>query len=174
MSHNVCFSTYAVPMIIGEVRRHLRDNSSVRVSRSTRDTAYRTLRTKEELIAKLDREPSVTELAESMGAPREDVVVAMEAIVDPLSFSEPVYNDGGDAILVMNQISSPRDSDKNWIDEIILKDAARRLSKRERRILSLRFIKGKTQTEVAEGIGISQAQVSRLEKSALNEIKRQL
>lgn len=173
-SHNVCFSTYAVPMIIGEVRRHLRDNSAVRVSRSIRDTAYRALRAKEELTVKLDREPTVTELAENMGVPREEVVIAMEAIVDPLSFSEPVYNDGGDAILVMDQISSPRDSDENWIDEIMLKDAIHRLSERERYILSLRFIKGHTQTEVAEEIGISQAQVSRLEKSALNEIKRQL
>ena len=172
--HGVCFSTYAVPMIIGEVRRHLRDNSAVRVSRSIRDTAYRALRAKEELLTKLGREPSVTELAEKMGVPREDVVIAMEAIVDPLSFSEPIYNDGGDAILVMDQISSPRDSDENWIDEIMLKDAIRNLPDRERLILSLRYIKGRTQTEVAAEIGISQAQVSRLEKSALAEIKRQL
>ena len=161
-------------MIIGEVRRHLRDNSAVRVSRSIRDTAYRALRAKEELLTKLGREPSVTELAEKMGVPREEVVIAMEAIVDPLSFSEPVYNDGGDAILVMDQISSPRDSDENWIEEIMLKDAIRALSPRERRILSLRYAKGRTQTEVAAEIGISQAQVSRLEKSALEEIKRQL
>ena len=172
--HGVCFSTYAVPMIIGEVRRHLRDNSAVRVSRSIRDTAYRALRAKEELLTKLGREPSVTELAEKMDVPREEVVIAMEAIVDPLSFSEPVYNDGGDAILVMDQISSPRDSDENWIEEIMLKDAIKNLSPRERHILSLRYIKGKTQTEVAAEIGISQAQVSRLEKSALNGIKKQL
>ncbi len=173
-SHNVCFSTYAVPMIIGEVRRHLRDNSAVRVSRSIRDTAYRSLKTKEELITSLGREPSVTELAEKMGIPREEVVIAMEAIVDPLSFSEPIYNDGGDAILVMDQISSPLDNDENWIEEIMLKDAIRKLSDRERLILSLRFMKGKTQTEVASEIGISQAQVSRLEKNALSEIKRQI
>ena len=172
--HGVCFSTYAVPMIIGEVRRHLRDNSAVRVSRSIRDTAYRALRAKEELLTKLGREPSVTELAEKMGVPREEVVIAMEAIVDPLSFSEPIYNDGGDAILVMDQISSPRDSDENWIDEIMLKDAIKNLSPRQRHILSLRYIKGRTQTEVAAEIGISQAQVSRLEKSALAEVKRQL
>ena len=173
-AHGVCFSTYAVPMIIGEVRRHLRDNSAVRVSRSIRDTAYRALRAKEELLTKLGREPSVTELAEKMGVPREEVVIAMEAIVDPLSFNEPIYNDGGDAILVMDQISSPRDSDENWIEEIMLKDAIRSLPERERLILSLRYAKGKTQTEVAAEIGISQAQVSRLEKSALEEIKRQL
>ena len=172
--HGVCFSTYAVPMIIGEVRRHLRDNSAVRVSRSIRDTAYRALRAKEELLTKLGREPSVTELAEKMGVPREEVVIAMEAIVDPLSFNEPIYNDGGDAILVMDQISSPRDSDENWIDEIMLKDAIKNLSPRQRHILSLRYIKGRTQTEVAAEIGISQAQVSRLEKSALAEVKRQL
>ncbi|MBQ9558261.1 MAG: RNA polymerase sporulation sigma factor SigG [Clostridia bacterium] len=172
--HGVCFSTYAVPMIIGEVRRHLRDNSAVRVSRSIRDTAYRALRAKEELLTKLGRDPSVTELAEKMGIPCEEVVIAMEAIVDPLSFSEPIYNDGGDAILVMDQISSPRDSDENWIEEIMLKDAIKNLSPRERHILSLRYIKGRTQTEVAAEIGISQAQVSRLEKSALNEIKKQL
>ena len=173
-SHNVCFSTYAVPMIIGEVRRHLRDNSAVRVSRSIRDTAYRSLRAKEELITALGREPSVTELAEKMQIPREDIVIAMEAIVDPLSFSEPIYNDGGDAILVMDQISSPLDNDENWIEEIMLKDAISKLSERERLILSLRFMKGKTQTEVASEIGISQAQVSRLEKNALSEIKRQI
>ena len=132
-SHNVCFSTYAVPMIIGEVRRHLRDNSAVRVSRSIRDTAYRSLRAKEELITALGREPSVTELAEKMQIPREDIVIAMEAIVDPLSFSEPIYNDGGDAILVMDQISSPLDNDENWIEEIMLKDAISKLSERERR-----------------------------------------
>ena len=172
--HGVCFSTYAVPMIIGEVRRHLRDNSAVRVSRSIRDTAYRALRAKEELLTQLGRDPSVTELAEKMGIPCEEVVIAMEAIVDPLSFSEPIYNDGGDAILVMDQISSPRDSDENWIEEIMLKDAIKNLSPRERHILSLRYIKGRTQTEVAAEIGISQAQVSRLEKSALNEIKKQL
>ena len=172
--HGVCFSTYAVPMIIGEVRRHLRDNSAVRVSRSIRDTAYRAMRAKEELLTKLGREPSVTELAEKMDVPREEVVIAMEAIVDPLSFSEPIYNDGGDAILVMDQISSPRDSDENWIEEIMLKDAINNLSPRQRHILSLRYIKGRTQTEVAAEIGISQAQVSRLEKSALNEIKKQL
>ena len=173
-AHGVCFSTYAVPMIIGEVRRHLRDNSAVRVSRSIRDTAYRALRAKEELLTKLGRDPSVTELAEKMGIPCEEVVIAMEAIVDPLSFSEPIYNDGGDAILVMDQISSPRDSDENWIEEIMLKDAIKNLSPRQRHILSLRYIKGRTQTEVAAEIGISQAQVSRLEKSALNEIKKQL
>jgi RNA polymerase sporulation-specific sigma factor len=173
-SHGVCFSTYAVPMIIGEVRRHLRDNSAVRVSRSIRDTAYRALRAKEELLTKLGREPSVTELAEKMNVPREEVVIAMEAIVDPLSFSEPIYNDGGDAILVMDQISSPRDSDENWIEEIMLKDAINNLSPRQRHILSLRYIKGRTQTEVAAEIGISQAQVSRVEKNAINRIKKEL
>ena len=152
----------------------MRDNSAVRVSRSIRDTAYRSLRAKEELITALGREPSVTELAEKMQIPREDIVIAMEAIVDPLSFSEPIYNDGGDAILVMDQISSPLDNDENWIEEIMLKDAISKLSERERKIIEMRFYRNKTQMEIAESIGISQAQVSRLEKGALERMRKEI
>lgn len=166
----VRFSTYAVPMIIGEVRRYLRDNNSVRVSRSMRDTAYRAIQAREALSNKLDREPTVEEIAKELDMKKENVVIALEAIVEPVSLYEPVYNDGGEAIYVMDQIGDRNTAD-SWMDEILLRDAIRRLSDREKRILNLRFMLGKTQTEVANEVGISQAQVSRLEKGALKKIK---
>lgn len=169
-SHDVRFSTYAVPMIIGEIRRHLRDNNSVRVSRSMRDTAYRAIQAKEKLSNELQREPTVEEIAKELGIKKEAVVIALEAIVEPVSLYEPVYNDGGDAIYVMDQISDHNTTD-SWIDEILVKQAIENLSQREKRILNLRFMLGKTQTEVAQEVGISQAQVSRLEKGVLKKIK---
>ena len=173
VDQGVQFSTYGVPMIIGEVRRFLRDNNSVRVSRSLRDTAYRVLQVRDRLIAESQREPTVEQIAKELGIPREEVVFAMDAIVDPVSLYEPVYSDGGDTIYVMDQIGD-RNDDCNWLDEIALKEAIGNLSDREKRILSLRFFQGKTQMEVASEIGISQAQVSRLEKGALTRIKSQL
>ena len=170
INQNVRFSTYAVPMIIGEIRRYLRDNNPVRVSRSMRDTAYHAMQAKERLTNRLNREPTVEEIAEEMGIKKEEVVLALEAIVDPISLYEPVYSDGGDTIYVMDQIGDSND-DSSWIDEITLKEAIRNLGDREKKILALRFLKGKTQMEVAAEIGISQAQVSRLEKSALLRIK---
>lgn len=169
-SQNVRFSTYAVPMIIGEIRRYLRDNNSMRVSRSMRDTAYKAMQVKERLVNEHQREPSVEEIAKELDMKKEDVVLALEAIVEPVSLYEPVYSDGGDTIYVMDQVGDQND-DRNWIDEILLKEEISNLSPREKRILSLRFMKGKTQMEVAQEIGISQAQVSRLEKGALNRIK---
>lgn len=166
----VRFSTYAVPMIIGEVRRYLRDNNAVRVSRSMRDTAYRAIQVRESLANKLDREPTVEEIAKELNMKKENVVIALEAIVEPVSLYEPVYNDGGEAIYVMDQIGDKNTAD-SWMDEILLRDSIRGLSDREKRILNLRFMLGKTQTEVAEEVGISQAQVSRLEKGALKKIK---
>lgn len=166
----VRFSTYAVPMIIGEVRRYLRDNNAVRVSRSMRDTAYRAIQVRETLANKLDREPTVEEIAKELDMKKENVVIALEAIVEPVSLYEPVYNDGGEAIYVMDQIGDKNTAD-SWMDEILLRDSIRGLSDREKRILNLRFMLGKTQTEVAEEVGISQAQVSRLEKGALKKIK---
>ena len=170
ISQNVRFSTYAVPMIIGEIRRYLRDNNAVRVSRSMRDTAYHAMQAKERLTAQLGREPSVEEVAQELNLKKEEVVLALEAIVDPISLYEPVYSDGGDTIYVMDQIGDAND-DSSWIDEITLKEAIRNLNDREKKILALRFLKGKTQMEVAAEIGISQAQVSRLEKGALKRIK---
>lgn len=166
----VKFSTYAVPMIIGEVRRYLRDFNPVRVSRSMRDTAYKAIQVREELSNELNREPSVDEIAEKLGMKKEDVYIALEAIVEPVSLYEPVYSDGGEAIYVMDQIGD-KNTVENMMDEIFLIDAMENLSDREKRILNLRFIMGKTQTEVAEEVGISQAQVSRLEKGALKKIK---
>ncbi|MEE1065681.1 MAG: RNA polymerase sporulation sigma factor SigG [Acutalibacteraceae bacterium] len=166
----VRFSTYAVPMIIGEVRRYLRDNNSVRVSRSMRDTAYRAIQIRERLSNDLDREPTIEEIAKELDMKKENVVIALEAIIDPVSLYEPVYNDGGEAIYVMDQIGDRNTAD-SWMDEILLKDAIYALSDREKRILNLRFMLGKTQTEVANEVGISQAQVSRLEKGALKKIK---
>ncbi|MBR0349588.1 MAG: RNA polymerase sporulation sigma factor SigG [Clostridia bacterium] len=166
----VRFSTYAVPMIIGEVRRYLRDNNSVRVSRSMRDTAYKAIQVREKLSNELDREPTIEEISKELDMKKEDVVISLEAIVDPVSLYEPVYNDGGEAIFVMDQIGDKNTAD-SWMDEILLCDAIRALSDREKRILNLRFMLGKTQTEVAEEVGISQAQVSRLEKGALKKIK---
>ena len=173
ISQNVRFSTYAVPMIIGEIRRYLRDNNSIRVSRSLRDVAYKAMQAKERLTVKNGREPLVEEIAKELALPKEDVVMALEAIVDPVSLFEPVYSDGGEAIYVMDQIGDKND-DNNWLEEIALREAISKLSSREKRILTLRFFQGKTQMEVAEEIGISQAQVSRLEKGALDRIKKQL
>lgn len=172
MSQNVRFSTYAVPMIIGEIRRYLRDNNSVRVSRSMRDTAYRAIQAKEKLVNELQRDPSVEEIAKELDVKKEAVVLAMESIVEPVSLYEPVYSEGGDAIFVMDQIGD-NNTVESWIDEILLKQAIEDLNEREKRILNLRFMLGKTQTEVAAEVGISQAQVSRLEKSTLKKIKSQ-
>ena len=170
VSHNVRFSTYAVPMIIGEIRRYLRDNNSIRVSRSIKDTAYHAMQVKERLMSKEQREPTVSEIAKELGVPRADVVIALESIVDPVSLYDPVYSDGGDTIYVMDQVGDNND-DLNWLGEIALKEAIKNLSEREKRILTLRFMRGRTQMEVSEEIGISQAQVSRLEKSALKKIR---
>ncbi len=168
--HDVRFSTYAVPMIIGEVRRHLRDNNPVRVSRSMRDTAYHAMQTREKLSNELNRDPTVEEIATEMGKKKSEIVIALEAIVDPVSFYEPVYSNGGDTIFLMDQLGTD-ESDGDWIDEISMKEAIKNLPQREKNILSMRFMRGMTQTEVAEEIGISQAQVSRLEKSAIDSIK---
>ena len=173
ISQNVRFSTYAVPMIIGEIRRYLRDNNAIRISRSLRDIAYRAMQAKEQLLNENHREPTVEEIAKRLDIPREDVVMALEAIVEPVSLYEPVYNDGGDTIYVMDQVGDKND-DNNWLDEIALKEALANLNQREKKILSLRFFKGMTQVEVSAEIGISQAQVSRLEKGALDKIKKEL
>lgn len=173
INQNVRFSTYGVPMIIGEIRRYLRDNNSIRVSRSLRDTAYRAMQVKEALQARTGEEPSVESIAKEMEISREQLVMAMEAIVEPISLYEPVYSDGGDTIFVKDQIGD-RNDDMNWLNEIALKEAMHALSPREKRIISLRFFRGKTQMEVASEIGISQAQVSRLEKGALERIKGQI
>ena len=170
LGQNVRFSTYAVPMIIGEIRRHLRDNNAIRVSRSLRDTAYRAMQVREKLTDEQGCEPTVEEIARCMHLPKEEVVLALEAIVDPLSLEEPVYSDGGDTIYVMDQVGDKTD-DWCWLEELSLKDAISRLSDREKNILSLRYLAGRTQMEVAQEIGISQAQVSRLEKGALGRIK---
>jgi len=173
LSLGVRFSTYAVPMIIGEIRRYLRDNNAIRISRSVRDVAYKAMQAKEQLSARLHREPTVEQIAAAIALPREEVVIALEAIVDPVSLYEPVYNDGGDTIYVMDQIGD-RSDDRDWLDEIALKEAIGALSDREKKILELRFFRGLTQVEVSAEIGISQAQVSRLEKGALGKIKREL
>lgn len=172
-SHGVRFSTYGVPMIIGEIRRYLRDNNSIRVSRSLRDTAYKAMQVKEKMTAENDREPTVEEIAKKLDISREEVVVALESVVAPVSLYEPVFSNGGDTIYVMDQIGDNND-DNNWLDEISLKEAIKSLSDRERNILSLRYFKGKTQMEVASEIGISQAQVSRLEKTALDKVKKDI
>ncbi|MDY4254388.1 MAG: SigB/SigF/SigG family RNA polymerase sigma factor [Oscillospiraceae bacterium] len=170
LSQGVRFSTYAVPMIIGEIRRYLRDNNPVRVSRSMRDTAYHAMLAKEELTAKEGREPTVEEIAEKMGLPRQKVIIALESVSDPVSLSEPVYTDSGDAVSVADRISGGTE-EKDWLDEMYIRDALEALSPREKQILNSRFLDGKTQTEVANEIGISQAQVSRLEKCAIGKIK---
>ena len=170
---DVRFSTYGVPMIIGEIRRYLRDNNSVRVSRSMRDTAYRAMQIKEQLTVKNNREPTVEEIAKIMEVPKETVVLALEAIVEPVSLYEPVFSDGNDTIYVMDQIGDKND-DSTWLEEIAVKEAITNLSDREKKILSLRFFRGKTQMEVANEIGISQAQVSRIEKGALSTIKKNI
>ena len=167
-------STYLVPMIVGEIRRYLRDNSPVRVSRSMRDTAYKVLQAKEAYMAQHQREPSVEEIAKLLEIRREDVVFALDAIVDPVSLHEPVYSDGGDTICVMDQVRDDKNTDEHWLEQIALKEAMDRLTDREKRILSLRYFEGKTQMEVSARIGISQAQISRLEKNAIQKIKNNL
>ncbi|MBO5300443.1 MAG: RNA polymerase sporulation sigma factor SigG [Clostridia bacterium] len=174
MSQDVRFSTYAVPMIIGEIRRYLRDNNMVRVSRSMRDTAYKALAAKERLNNSLGREPTIEEISSEVGMAREEVVLAMEAIIEPVSLFEPVYSDESDSLYIMDQVKDNTDNDNNWIEEISLRQAISLLTEREKHILSLRFFAGKTQVEVASEVGISQAQVSRLEKSALTQIKKHL
>lgn len=169
-SHDVRFSTYAVPMIIGEVRRYLRDNNPVRVSRSLRDTAYHAMQIKERITNEKGYEPTVEEIAKEMNLKKEEVVIALEAVVDPVSFYEPVYSNGGDTIFLMDQIGS-NETDSDWVDEILLKESIKNLPDREKKILSMRFMRGMTQTEVANEIGISQAQVSRLEKNAIDIVK---
>lgn len=171
ITQNVRFSTYAVPMIIGEIRRYLRDNNSIRVSRSIKDTAYKAMQVKERLTSKNQNEPTVQEIARELEIPVEDVVIALESIVSPISLYDPVYSDGGDTIYVLDQVGDNND-DRNWLDEIALKEAIKNLSEREKHILTLRFMQGKTQMEVSQEIGISQAQVSRLEKSALQRIRQ--
>ena len=170
LSQNVQFSTYAVPMIVGEIRRYLRDNNSIRVSRSIKDTAYKAMQVKERLMAERQTEPTVSEIAKELELPTAEVVTALESIVSPISLYDPVYSDGGDTIYVLDQVGDNND-DRNWLDEISLKEAIKGLSEREKHILSLRFMQGKTQMEVSREIGISQAQVSRLEKGALDKIK---
>jgi RNA polymerase sporulation-specific sigma factor len=171
---NVKFSTYAVPMIIGEIRRYLRDNNAVRISRSVRDMAYRALKAREELIREKEKEPTLDEIAKRLDEPREGVLRAMEAIVDPISLYDPVYSDGGDALYVMDQISDPEGGDERWLESIALREAMKSLSERERKIIQMRFYRNKTQVEIAEEIGISQAQVSRLEKGALERMRKQI
>lgn len=171
---DVKFSTYGVPMIMGEIRRYLRDNSSMRVSRSMRDTAYKVLQAKEQFMAQNQREPTLEEIAKILDTKREDVVFALEAITDPVSLYEPVYSDSGDAVTVMDQVKDSKNTDESWLERIALKDAVAKLPEREKRILALRFFQGKTQMEVSAEVGISQAQVSRLEKSALEQIRKNL
>ena len=170
----VKFSTYAVPMIIGEVRRYLRDNNSIRVSRSLRDTAYKAIYAKEGYMKKYLKEPTVQEISEEIGISKEDIVFALDAIQMPMSLHEPVYNEGGDTLYVMDQVSDRKNKEKNWVEELSLEAAMERLNERERYIIKLRFFEGKTQMEVAEEIGISQAQVSRLEKNALKIMRQYL
>lgn len=172
LSQNVRFSTYAVPMIIGEIRRYLRDNNPIRVSRSLRDVAYKALQVRDALVNRHSREPSISEIAEELGLPREEVIFALDAIQEPVSLFEPIYHDGGDPIYVMDQVSDDRNLDSNWLEEISIKEALAKLNDREKMILTLRFFDGKTQMEVAEEIGISQAQVSRLEKAALTHLRK--
>ena len=171
---DVRFSTYGVPMIVGEIRRYLRDNSTMRVSRAMRDTAYKVLQAKEAYMAEHQREPTVDEIARMLELKREEVVFALGAIVDPVSLYEPVYSDSGDTICVMDQVRDSKNTDENWLEQIALREAIAKLSDREKRILSLRFFQGKTQMEVSTEVGISQAQVSRLEKNALRQIKKDL
>ena len=174
LSQNVQFSTYAVPMIIGEIRRYLRDNNSIRVSRSLKDIAYKALQIREKLINKNSKEPTIDEIAKKLDIPKEDVVFALDAISDPISLYEPVYHDGGEAIYVMDQVKDEKNNDESWLENIAINEAMKHLDEREKHILNLRFFQGRTQMEVASEIGISQAQVSRLEKGALLRIKKQI
>jgi RNA polymerase sporulation-specific sigma factor len=171
---NVRFSTYGVPMIMGEIRRYLRDNSAIRVSRSMRDTAYRALQMKEKLTGETQREPTMEALAAAMGVRREEIVIALDSIADPVSLYEPLYTDGGESVCVVDQVRDTRNTDENWLEQIALGDALGRLAEREKHILALRFFHGKTQMEVASEVGISQAQVSRLEKNAISQIKKSM
>ncbi|MBR6006470.1 MAG: RNA polymerase sporulation sigma factor SigG [Clostridia bacterium] len=173
-SHNVRFSTYAVPMIIGEIRRFLRDNSSLRVSRSLRDTAYRALQARNRLVDKSGVEPRIEQIAKELGIPESEVVFALDAIADPVSLNEPLYRDDGDPVYIVDQIRDETETDERWLDGILLTDGMNRLTDRERRILELRFFRGKTQTEVASEVGVSQAQVSRLEKAALERMRKHI
>ena len=174
LDQNVQFSTYGVPMIAGELRRFLRDHSALRVSRSMRDTAYKVLQAKEKLCAAGGREPSVEELAAATGISRQEIVFALDAICEPVSLYEPVFSEGGESACIMDQIGDTKNTDEQWLEQIALEEAIRRLSARERRILALRFCDGRTQMEVAREVGISQAQVSRLEKAAIGLIKKEL
>ena len=172
LSQNVQFSTYAVPMIVGEVKRYLRDNNSIRVSRNLRDIAYRALQAKENLTNKLSREPKIDEIAKELNIDKADVAMALDAIQDPVSLYEPIFHDGGDTLYVMDQISDEKNKDIKWVENISISQAMGRLTDREKHILALRFFEGKTQTEVSNEVGISQAQVSRLEKSALIHMRK--
>ncbi|MBR0156693.1 MAG: RNA polymerase sporulation sigma factor SigG [Clostridia bacterium] len=172
IGHNVRFSTYAVPMIIGEIRRFLRDNSSLRVSRSLRDTAYHALQVRNRLVERDGAEPRLEKIAEELGVPESEVIFALDAIADPVSLNEPIYKDDGDPVYIVDQIRDENESDDRWLDSIAIEGGMSRLSERERKILRLRFFQGKTQTEVAERVGVSQAQVSRLEKAALERMRR--
>jgi len=172
LKQNVKFSTYAVPMIIGEIRRYLRDNNSIRVSRSLRDIAYKALVVRDRLIKENNKEPSISQISKELNIPREDVVFALDAIQDPVSLYEPIYHDGGDAIYVMDQVKDSKNTDESWVENISIKEAMKRLTDREKLILNLRFFNGRTQMEVANEIGISQAQVSRLEKTALKHMRK--
>ncbi|MBE3597675.1 MAG: RNA polymerase sporulation sigma factor SigG [Limnochordaceae bacterium] len=174
LTQNVKFSTYAVPMIVGEIRRYLRDNNPIRVSRSLRDIAYKALQVRDALTSKYSREPTVAQIAEALDVPREEVVAALDAIQEPVSLFEPIYHDGGDPIFVMDQVSDDPDPDGGWLESISIREAIHRLGPREQRILKMRFFDGRTQMEVAEAIGISQAQVSRLEKAALKQLRRHM
>ena len=171
---SVRFSTYGVPMIAGEIRRFLRDSSAIRVSRSMRDVAYKVLKTRENYLREHQKEPSIEEIAKQLELRREDVVFALDAISDPISLYEPIYSDGGDAVCVMDQVRDTKNTDEDWLEQIALKEAMARLSERERQILALRYSDGKTQMEVSSEIGISQAQVSRLEKNAIKSIKKNM
>jgi RNA polymerase sporulation-specific sigma factor len=172
LSQNVKFTTYAVPMIIGEIRRYLRDNNPIRVSRSLRDVAYKALQVRDALVHRYAKEPTISEIAEELALPREEVIYALDAIQEPMSLFEPIYHDGGDPIYVMDQISDEGHQDHHWLESIAIREAMRRLSDREKLILTMRFFEGKTQMEVADEIGISQAQVSRLEKAALAHMRK--
>ena len=174
LSQNVLFSTYAVPMIIGEIRRHLRDNNSIRVSRSLRDIAYKALQAKEALILKNNREPTIDEVAKEIGISKEEIANALDAIQDPISLYEPIYNDGADSLFLMDQIGDEKNKDENWVEDIAISEGLKKLNNREQMIIRKRFFDGKTQMEVADEIGISQAQVSRLEKSALLHMRKSI
>lgn len=172
LSLNVQFSTYAVPMIIGEIRRYLRDNNPIRVSRSIRDLAYKALQAREKLTRELNKEPTIEQIAKEVGVDREEIVFSFEAIQDPLSLQEPVYNDGSESIYIMDQIGDTKNTDEKWVDFLTIEQAMKKLNEREKMIITKRFFDGRTQMEVADEIGISQAQVSRLEKDALSRIKK--